>query len=368
MIYLDYSATTPTNKEVMNSFNASNEKYFGNPNSLHKLGTESSNIINESSNQILNLLRLNNHEIVYTSGSTEANNLAIKGIINAYPNRGKTIITTKLEHSSIIEPLENLEEFNIKYVDLKEGIIDLNNLEELLNDDVILVTINAVDSELGFRQPVEEISKLVKEYPKCTLHIDATQAIGKVNIDYNNVDLISLSAHKFYGIKGIGALIKNKTTLLKPILEGGKSTTIYRSGTPSTSLIVSLAKALRLALEDMEDKYSKVEKLNKMLTDKLTEIKELAINNNNSIPYIINISVPNIKSETILRALENKDIYISTKTACSSNKDISASVMEITNDIEKAKSSLRISLSYLTTEEEINIFLENFKNIINNLK
>lgn len=364
MIYLDYSATTPVNKEVLNSFDKCALEYIGNPNSLHKLGIKSKEIIDASTNQIKKLLNLDNVDIIYTSGSSEANNLAIKGICSKYKNRGKHIITTPLEHSSIYGPINYLidQGFEVSFVKLdSDGIVDINNLKELIRDDTILVSINAVNSEIGNLQPIEEIGELLSLYPKIYFHADLTQAIGKINIDTSNIDLFSFTAHKFYGLKGIGCLVKKDKIVIDTLIHGGKSTTIYRSGTPVTPLIVSLAKALRLALEDNDNKYNHVLELNKYLKDKLNNYDKVRINSNSKcIPHILNISILGVKPETMLHALEQDDIYISTQSACSASNTVSKAVMSVTNDIKRAESSIRISISYLTTKEEIDTFLNSF--------
>lgn len=363
MIYLDYSATTKVDKEVIDSFVKACD-YLGNPNSLHKLGVDAKEIIDASTNQINNLLRLNGKEVIYTSGSSEANNLAIKCICDKYSNRGNHIITTSLEHSSIYGPINYLIDkgYSVDFVDLDEfGRVNLKHLESLINDNTILVSINGINSELGIKQPIEEIGKLLKKYPKVFFHADLTQAIGKVFIDTTNIDLFSFSAHKFFGIKGIGCLVKNKNLIIEPLIHGGKSTTNYRSGTPTTQLIVSLAKALRLATFEMDRKYEYVEKLNKRIQDKLITYDKVYINSNEySIPHILNISVLGVKPETLLHALEEYDIYISTQSACSVSNSVSKAVLSVTKNNERAQSSVRISLSYKTTEEEIDKFLEAF--------
>ncbi len=323
MIYLDYSATSPTSKEVIESFNTACLKYIGNPNSLHKLGIEANNMISEATKQIASLMGVKENEIIYTSGSSEANNLALKGIIERYKNRGKHIITTSLEHSSVTAPLNFLSNNNYE-VDIapldKNGRVDLKELKNLIRDDTILVTINMVNSETGIIQPIEEIASIVKEYPKCFFHVDMTQAVGKIKVNLDNIDLASFSAHKFYGIKGIGVLIKKEKIELNPQIHGGKSTTIYRSGTPALPLIVSLAKALRLALDDLDNKYNKVLDLNKYLKENIKDLDNVYINSNDySIPHILNISAIGIKPETMLHALEEDDIYVSTQSACSSS-------------------------------------------------
>ncbi len=369
MTYLDYSATTPVNDEVLNTFNFVTKKYIGNPNSLHKLGVEAKNVINASTLQIAKLLNVKENEIIYTSGASEANNTVIKGIAYEYKNRGKRIISTRLEHSSIYGPLKQLEleGFKVDYVKTNSGIVDLNDLEKLMDDDVILVSICTVNSETGLLEPIDEIGKLLKKYPKCFFHTDMTQALGKVKIDLKNVDLASFSAHKIYGLDGIGLLYKKENIHISPLISGGKSTTIYRSGTPCVGLIASLSKAIRLSLESLDKRYEYVSNLNNILKKELSKL-DITINSNEfCIPHILNISINPVKPETMLHALEAFDIYISTKTACSTSLE-STSVFELTHDQILSRYSLRISLSYLTKMEEINYFIEKFSECLNELR
>ena len=362
MTYLDYSATTPTSEEVLNTFVEVSRKYIGNPNSLHKLGVEANEIIKASTKQISNLLNIKESEIIYTSGASESNNMAIKGIALKYQNRGKHIITTEFEHSSIYGPLTYLQKqgFKVDFVKTDEfGRVDINNLKELLTDETILVSVGYINSEIGIIEPIDEIGKLLKEYPKCYFHVDMTQALGKIKIDLTNVDLASFSAHKIYGIKGIGMLYKKENISLEPLIHGGKSTTVFRSGTPATALIASFAKAMRLILEDLDKKYEYIAKLNKMLKEGLKYDKVYMNSNEHCIPNVLNISVVGVKPETMLHALEKYDIYISTQTACSTGTS-SKSVFALTKDENRAKSSLRISLSHLTKESDIEYFLEKF--------
>ncbi len=365
MVYLDYSATTPVNKEVLDSFNKASLEIIGNANSTHKLGIKANNLISQASKQISNLLNLIDKEIIYTSSASESNNLAIKGIAFKYANRGKHIITSYYEHSSVKEVLEYLKTlgYEISYVKtLENGLIDLEDLKKLIREDTILVTINAISSEIGLKEPIEEIGEILNNYPKCFFHVDLTQSIGKVNINLDNVDLASFSAHKIYGLKGIAALIKKNNIELTPLIHGGKSTTLFRSGTPAHPLIASLAKALRLSLENIDSHYEYVLKLNQKIKENLQKYDNVYLNSNDySIPHILNISIKGVKAESFMNALEEYDIYVSTKSACSDINSYSESVYKLTNDLERAKSSIRISLSHLTTEEEIDYFLESFK-------
>ena len=371
MIYLDYSATTPVNKDVLDSFTRVCLDYPGNPNSLHKLGTSNAKLIDDATNQIKDILNISDMEVIYTSGASESNNTVIKGVALKYSNRGKHIITSPFEHSSINAPLNYLasQGFDIDFVKLNEdGTVDLDNLKSLMRDDTILVSIASVNSELGIRQPIEEIAKIVKEYPKCFFHSDMTQSIGKINIPIEDIDFVSFTAHKFFGLKGIGVLLKKEFTVIEPLIHGGKSTSIYRSGTPAAPLIVSISKALRLACTDQENKIEYIKELNDYLKENIKDMDDVFINSTDkSIPHILNLSIIGIKPETMLHALEAHDIYISTQSACSTG-DISKAVMALTRDENRAKSSIRVSISYVTTKDEIDTFIKCFKECYNDLR
>lgn len=364
MIYLDYSATTPCRDEVLDSFIKVSKEVFGNANSLHRLGVEAKQLEEQATKQIANILGCKANEIIYTSGASESNNMAIKGIAFQYANRGKHIITTNLEHSSIYEPLKFLETHGF-IIDIvatdQNGIVNIEDLQRLLREDTILVSIASVNSETGLRQPIEEIGKIVKNYPKCFFHVDMTQSIGKIRISFENIDLVSFSAHKFYGIKGIGCLIKKEYVQLVPLIHGGKSTTSFRSGTPAVPLIVSLSKALRLINEELDNNYDKVEHMTTYLIDQLKKYPNVVINHNcYCIPHILNISVMHIKPETLLHALEEKNVFVSTQSACSSGHLVSRAVKELVKNEEIASHSIRISIGGKTTQAEIEEFLKQF--------
>lgn len=371
MVYLDYSATTPTNKEVLDTFMRVSEDFVGNANSLHKLGIRAKELEMQATRQIASLLKVRETEIIYTSGSSESNNLALKGICLKYQNRGKRILTTLLEHSSIYGPLSYLQKlgFMVDFLETdEEGAVKISSLEEKITEDTILVSVTAVNSETGISEPIEEIGKILKKYPKCFFHVDATQSIGKINLSFENVDLISFSAHKIYGIKGIGCLIKKENIELEPLIHGGKSTTKYRSGTPAHPLIASCAKALRIALQDLEKKENYIATLNEKIRKNLETYEDVFMNSTSrSIPHILNISVLCMKPETLLHALEEKNIFISTQSACATG-EMSKAVYAITKDEGRAQHSVRISLSYQTTEEEVDYFLTCLKEIYTKYK
>lgn len=371
MVYLDYSATTPVDSEVIRTFSKVCEDYWANPNSLHKEGVKANSLIDAATNQIANILGVKPSEVIYTSGASESNNMALKGICLKYQNRGKHIITTDFEHSSIYGPISYLQKqgFDVDFVKtLDNGKVDIEHLKSLIRDDTILVSITAVNSEIGIIEPIEEIGVLLRDYPKIFYHVDMTQSIGKMKINLKDIDLASFSAHKFFGVKGIGVLVKKENINIEPIIHGGKSTTIYRSGTPATPLIASISKALRLVSTDMDKHYTYVKDMNDRVRKELLKYDLVKINSpEDALPYILNISVLGVKPEVLLHALEEDDVYISTQTACSSKTDESKAVLALTKDSERSKSSVRISLSYKTTEEEINEFLKVFDKCYNRL-
>ena len=372
MIYLDYSATTPANKEVVDTFSKVSLDYIGNPNSLHKLGVEARKLMDAAVKQVADLLKVKETEVIFTSGASEANNLAIMGVVEKYPNRGKHIITTKLEHSSVVECVNYVESIGyvIDYVNIKEnGMIDLEHFKSLLSKETVLVTIHHVNSEVGFCQDISKIGEILQEYPTTIFHVDGTQAVGKISVCLDNVDLYSFSSHKFFGLKGVGALIKKSNIEIQSMIHGGKSQTNYRSGTPALALMVSTAKALRLALTDFDKKYDHVMELSNYLKSQISKIDGVFINSNeNCIPHIVNLSVLGIKPETMLHALEEKEIYISTKTACSKDNSNSLTLTTLGKDDSISGHSIRVSISYLTTKEEINSFVDNLKICIEKLK
>lgn len=364
MIYLDYAANSPVDELVLDTYYEATKKYFANPNSTHKLGLEAKNVIDNTTKNIAKNLNVLSEEIIYTSGASESNNLVIQGVLNRYKNKGKHIIISKLEHNSIIAPLQVMQNngFEVDMVGLnKDGLIDLDELKRLIRDDTILVSISSVDSELGIKQPIEEIAKLLKNYDNIIFHTDASQSIGKININFEDVDLVTIAPHKFYGINGIGALIKKKNIGLVPIIYGGKSTTIYRSGTPALPLIVSLDKALELALSNLEERNKYVKHLNEIVKSELLKYSDIHINSTeNSIPYTINFSIQGILSKDFVNRLSEKEVYVSTKSACCPDGTPSKSVYALTGNKKEASSSIRISLSHLTKEEELNEFFNIF--------
>lgn len=371
MIYLDYSATTPVDLEVFDTLSKVTKNFVGNANSIHSLGQKSSELLESATKQIADIFGVNPSEIVYTSGATEANNMALIGTALANHKKGKHIIVSKLEHPSIYAICDYLKTmgFEISYVNNdKEGLIDFDDLKEKVREDTILVSICAVNSEIGVRQPLKMIRQIIKKENMGTIfHSDMTQAIGKVSVNMHDVDLASMSGHKIFGPKGIGFLYKSSMVKITPLIYGSGKSNDLKPGTPPLPLIAALSKAIRLANDGLEKRERFISLLNDKITSSLSKYPNIIINKTKySIPQILNISVMDVMPEVMVHALDKHEIYVSTNTACSSG-DISNSVIAIYNDINRAKHTLRISLSYVTTTEEVNRFLEIFKEEYENL-
>lgn len=364
MIYLDYSANTPVDARVLEQFCAVERRCIGNANSHHQAGSAAKAEIDAATIKIASLLGVQPAEIIYTSGASEANNFALKGLARLSRHTGRHIISTPLEHSSVSGTLTALQEqgYEIDLLDVKQdGTVDLEHLKDLLRPDTICVAITLVDSELGVVQPVQEIAAILKAYPHCHLHVDATQAVGKIPVSFEGVDTMSLTAHKFYGLNGIGLLIKRRNLALEPLIHGGESTTIYRSGTPTVALASSLACALDLAVTDLPGRVGHVAKLNAELRAALSTYPLVRINSpDHAIPHVLNLSVRNVKGTVFQRELDAKRVCVSVKSACSSDGLPSRAVFAVSRDRRNALSSWRISLSHLTTEDEIKAFLQAF--------
>ena len=364
MIYLDYSANTPVDPEVLDTFCRTEQTYIANPNSTHCAGQAARAEMARATESIASCLGVQPAEIIYTSGASEANNLAVKGIAQASRHIGKHIISTQLEHSSVGASLSVLQQqgYEIDLLNVnRDGRVDLEQLRELLRKDTILVAVCAVDSEIGTVQPIAEIAKIVKEHPDCRLHVDATQAVGKTDLWFDGVDTMSFTAHKFYGLNGIGTLYKRRGLVIEPQISGGASTTIYRSGTPTLGLAASLDAALTKAVKNQQERIAHVQRLHDRLVTALQAYSEVRINSPaGAVPHILNISVNGVKGTRFQQALSERGVCVSVKSACSSDGMPSKAVFAVSHDRRNALSSWRISLSHLTTEEEIDGFLAAF--------
>ena len=372
MIYLDYTANTPADPDVLDAYLAAERRYIANPNSTHIAGQEARAEMERVTQSIAQHLGVQPAEIIYTSGASEANNLALKGIAHASRHIGKHIISTQLEHSSVGASLSALQQqgYEIDLLDIgRDGRVDLDQLRELMRDDTILVAVCAVDSELGTIQPIREIAGIVKPYPGCRLHVDATQAVGKTDLWLDGVDTMSFTAHKFYGPNGIGVLYKRKGLVIEPQMNGGASTTIYRSGTPTLGLAAALQAALALALDEQPQRCAHVQALHDTLCAELQKRPGVRINSPaGAVPHIVNVSVAGIKAGVFQQALSGQGVCVSVKSACSTDGTPSKAVFAVSRDRKNALSSWRISLSHLTTEEELNGFLAAFDRCMKDLQ
>jgi cysteine desulfurase len=363
MIYLDYAATTPVHPLVLTAFKRAAIKYPGNPNSGHCLGLSAAKAIEKSLKRMRLALGLpKEYELTPTSGASESNNLALKGIAFKIGNQGKTIITTAFEHSSTTASANYLAKlgYNIQIAPCDAwGRVDVVALETMINQDTILVSIGSINSEIGIRQPIEQIKKMLRKHPHVIFHVDATQSLGKEAIDLNGIDLISLTAHKIFGIKGVGLLIAHERAQLVPLIHGGHSTTRARRGTPATELVLSMEKALRLALANLDDNYRHVENINHYVRGRLQAIPDVIINSTEAdLPHILNFSLVGKTSRAAVNFFSDHGICISNHTACESEIDLSSAVFALTHHQQRAISSVRLSFSYLTTNAEIDRFIE----------
>lgn len=375
MIYLDNCATTIPDKSVVNSFERVTSQYFANASSIHKLGGEVEQLYVKARQQAANLLHVNESEIIFTSGGTEGNNIAIKGIAFEHQARGKHIITTEIEHASVFNTCQSLEAlgFEVTYLPVNEdGVISVKQLEDSIRDDTILISVMHVNNETGAIQPIEEIGQIAKQYPKLFFHVDAVQSLGKVplNLTKAHIDLCTYSGHKIHGLKGTGMIYVKDGTSLFPLFHGGGQEFDVRSGTENVAGNVSFVRALRLILEQMAQNGERLSMLKNKVIDMLKDKHLVMINTPiNSAPHIINVSVPGFKPETVINKLSEQEIFISTQSACSSKQLEKSRVLAASGFTEeRAISGLRISLSYHTTEKEIDTFVTEFERVLTELK
>ncbi|WP_027415500.1 cysteine desulfurase family protein [Aneurinibacillus terranovensis] len=378
MIYFDNSATTLPNPEVVKVYGEVAQQYFGNPSSLHKLGSKAARLLAQSRQVAAESLGVLPDEIIFTSGGTESNNAALKGVAWQYRNRGKHIIISQVEHSSVYEAGKQLEEmgYTVTYVPVDdEGRVAPSTIEQAMRDDTILVSVMYVNNELGTVQPVKEIGDILSRYPKTLFHVDAVQGFGKLPVEPSRwgADLLSLSAHKFHGVRGVGLLYVRKGIRLSPLIIGGGQEEGRRSGTENLPGIVAMAKAMRMAKESLQRNREHMETLRHHLLSKLENFPGCRINGpqkNDSCaaPHIINFSFPGLKSEVVLHALEEKEIYLSTQSACSSRQFKPSRVLLAAGmDAERAGSSLRVSFSASNILEEVDRFMRVIEETIPNL-
>ncbi|EAD5869353.1 cysteine desulfurase [Listeria innocua] len=374
MIYFDNSATTKPNAAVLETYTKVASNYFANPSSLHRFGAKSKELLDTSRKQIATMLDVLPEEIIFTSGGTEGNNLAIKGLAYSYKNRGKHIITSSIEHPSVRLVMEELEEngFTVTYLKVdKNGVIQLDELKAALTDETILVSIMGVNNEVGSIQPLQEIGEILASREHTFFHVDFVQGIGKIplEIDKHAIDLLTFSGHKFHALRGTGALVKRKNVHLHPEIIGGGQEMGYRSGTENLAGGVALAKALRLTLEN-ESKRAELIEIRDYLLTEITQMPDMTVHTKKSVaaPHIVCFSAKGHRGEILVHALEKEDIYISTTSACSSKQKLASSTLKamgVTD--EEATGAVRVSLSYENRLSEAEIFIQKLQEIIENL-
>lgn len=355
MDYFDHCATTPPYPEVVEAMSEVMQVYFGNPSSIHRIGIEAERMITKARKIIAVGLDVQPSEIIFTSGGTESNNLAIKGAALQYASRGKHIITTELEHASVYEACKQLESwgFDVTYLRPDEhGCIRVEEVATALRDDTCLVSVMYVNNEVGTVQPIREIGQLLAKYPRVLFHVDAVQGFAKLPLLPGTwgIDLMSVSAHKLRGPKGIGFLYRRQGVQLQPLLSGGGQETGARSGTENVPAIVGMAKAVRMSMERRREAEPHMRALRLHLLKQLIEEPGIVLNGASDearmAPHIVHLSVPGIRSEVVVHALEKEQLYISTKSACASGEmEPSRVLLAMGLDHARASSGLRISLS-----------------------
>ncbi|WP_270785523.1 cysteine desulfurase family protein [Enterococcus faecalis] len=367
MIYFDNSATTPIYPQALDTYVKTSQRIIGNPSSLHDLGSQANRLLQQARKQIAELINVSANEIYFTSGGTEGDNWVLKGTAIEKREFGNHIIISAVEHPAVTETAEQLVElgFELSYAPVdKEGRVKVEELQKLIRKETILVSVMAVNNEVGTIQPIKEISEVLAEFPKIHFHVDAVQAIGKVNDSEwltDRVDFATFSAHKFHGPRGIGFMYWKQGKRLAPLLTGGGQENNQRSGTENVPAIVAMAKALRLHLENEQQRPQHVATLRSYLLKTLEEFQNVTVfsqDNEHFAPHILCFALKGIRGEVLVHALEEKQIYISTTSACSSRKKMASSTLYAMHvPGELAASAVRISLDESNTMAEIEQFM-----------
>ena len=370
MIYFDNAATTRPSLAVLECFEKENEQCFANPSSRHAYGREAYRKLENARLSILKSLSLSNdYRVLFTSGASESNNLAIKGIAKEYLRRGKRIITTQVEHPSVLETFRSLEKegFEVIYLPTKEdGTVDPETLKENMNKETILVSIMATNNETGSNNDILALSKIVHSFPKAFFHVDVTQAIGKRDLPYSSIDLFSFSGHKIHGLKGTGALILKKNITLLRQIDGGDQEYFFRAGTDNLPGDEALAVALEEATKNLKDNIAHAKEISSVLREGLEKNDEILMNSPlGGSPFILNFSLKRKKASVVTEALSHEGIYVSSVSACNSKGEPISYVLEAMGfSKERAMNSIRLSFSRENTLEEAKTFLNTLQNIL----
>lgn len=358
MIYLDNAASTIVDESVLNSYQKVCLQYYANASALHNFSNSTNNLLNSATDQIKDVLALTNHQITYTSGATEAINTIIKGLPYAYPNRNKIVVTTAIEHPSVENAVKHLvvnHGYEHLILELDEnGYIKKEGLKAVLSLKPTLLSITHVNSEIGLIEDYQEIYKLANE-AGVLMHLDIAQSLGKIAIDFDYVDYASASMHKINGLKGSGILINKKSCTIYPLIHGGEQQ-LFRSGTIPVDLAIACSKAIRIAIEN---DFNYICDLSSYVKKSLLNLDDIIINSHEGCsPYIINFSISNVDVSSVVRLLSEKEIYVSTKTACKDDKALSKTVFAMSKDESRAINSVRCSISKYNSKEEIDVFVE----------
>ena len=363
MIYLDAAATTKPSALVLKRFEEVSSSYLGNPSSAHALGREAARVVEDARKNLLSCFGIaKTHQAIFLSNASEANNLAVKGIALQYRNRGRRILVSAVEHPSVLAPAKQLAElfgFDLVRLPVDEwGRVSPKTLEESIDDRTILVSIMAVNNETGAINDLKALSSIVRRFPKCYFHSDLTQALGKVDVPFSDLDLFSFSGHKIHGIKGSGALVYKSSIRFLPLIDGGGQEGGFRSGTVSPALCDSLSLAVSLSLDKKAEAVTKVTPLWERLYEGLQGDEYILHSNREGSPFVMNFSLRYHKASVIVEALSEEDIYVSTASACSSKKEpFSEVLVSCGKSQEEASNAIRVSLDEDNTIEEIDAFL-----------
>ncbi|MGV3042262.1 cysteine desulfurase family protein [Staphylococcus rostri] len=373
MLYFDNAATTQPDASVLDSYVKVNQQFYFNPNSPHDKGVEAGRLLQQARTQIKTTLQLQDETVIFTSGATESNNMALKGAAYQKKHFGRTLITSVLEHPSVLEVMRALETegFTLKYVNVtKEGRIDLEHLKSLMSSDVILLTCMQVNNIMGQVQPIAEIVDILKDYPKVHFHVDAVQAMGKFPLVTNGVDSIALSGHKFNGLKGQGVLILKNMHNIQPIIHGGGQEFALRSGTVNVPMDVACAKAIRLAEDHRQAMMRELAEVNRQIRAFVAQHPGVYINSpDDASPHILNIAFPGVRGEVLVNAFSKLGVMISTTSACSSKH---AKVNEVLQAMGISTSrilgSIRLSFDYNTKQTDVKAFQQAFDTVYEEVK
>lgn len=369
MKYFDYASTTPLHEEIYQTYIKILSTHYANADSMHDLGRESHRLMEKSRAQIAQLLSVCDDEIMFTSCASEANSYAIKGFALQNQTRGKHIITTRVEHSSVLHSCEQLQAhfgFEITYLSVnEEGVVDIEELRNALRKDTILVSIMYVNNETGAINPIKDLADVVHTQTRAMFHVDCVQALGKLDIPLACMDMATFSAHKIYGLKGSAVLFKRKNIVLLPLINGGQQEYGMRGGTSNAPANIVFAKTLRLAMERQSKANAHVKKLHEIVCAGLMQLEDVVINSpKQAVPHIINASFLKIGSEIMLNALNAYGFCVSAQSTCSSKSAARSYVLlEMGLNEQRATHAIRISLSHLTSEEDVQALLQALKEI-----